>query len=67
MNIYEVCVETRDADGDVINSDYVFRTINRDEAIEKAKELRNKYGTVVIETWDAETDSLIDVTFEYQY
>ena len=67
MNIYEVCIETRDEYGDVINSDYVFRTISRNDAIEKAIKLRSKYGTVVIETWDAETDNLMDVTFENEY
>ena len=67
MNIYEVCIETRDEYEDVINSDYVYRTTNRNDAIEEARKLRSKYGAVVIETWDAETDNLIDVTFENQY
>lgn len=62
-----MCIETRDEYGDVINSDYVFRTINRSDAVEEARKLRSKYGAVVIETWDAETDNLIDVTFENQY
>ena len=67
MNIYEVCIETRDEYEDVINSDYVYRTTNRNDAIEEARKLRSKYGAVVIETWDAETDNLIDVTLENQY
>ena len=66
MNIYEVVIEERDDDGDVINSEYVFRTLNREEAIGKAREYRIKYGTVVIETW-ADEDSFIDVTLENQY
>ena len=66
MYIYEVVIEQRDNDGDVINNDYVFRTLNREEAIKKAKEYRDKYGTVVIETWQDE-DTFIDVTLENQY
>ncbi len=67
MLIYKVCIETRDNDGDVTNSDVCFETTDRDEAINKAKELRRRYGTVTIETWDEENESLLDTTLEYQY
>ena len=67
MNIYRVCIEDRDKDGDVYNSDMVYETGDRAEAIKEATSLRKQYGTVVIETWDDEEDYLIDTTFEYEY
>ena len=67
MNIYRVCIEDRDKDGDVYNSDMVYETSSRAEAIEEATSLRKQYGTVVIETWDDEEDYLIDTTFENEY
>ncbi len=67
VNYYKVCIEMRDADGDVINSDMVYETCNRDLAIKKARELRDTYSTVVIETWDEENESLLDTTLENQY
>ena len=69
MDTYKVCVEVRNSNGDVINSDTVFETNNRSEAVAKAIEYRKQYGTVVIETWTSndEDESLSDTTFEYQY
>lgn len=68
MLYYEICVETRDEEDNVLNSDYVYKTLNRDEALRKARELRDKYtDPIVIETWDSETDSLYDTTLENQY
>ena len=67
MNIYRVCIEDRDKDGDVYNSDIVYETGDRAEAIEEATSLRKQYGTVVIETWDDEEDYLIDTTLENEY
>ena len=66
VSIYKVCIEDRDSDGNVINSDVSFTTSDRDEAINVARNLRNQYGTVVIETWDAEEDNLLDTTMENQ-
>ncbi len=67
VNYYRVCIETRDDDGDVVNSDMVFETCKRKLAVDKAKELRDTYGTVVIETWDEEGENLLDTTLENQY
>ncbi len=67
VNYYKVCIEMRDADGDVYNSDMVYETCKRELAVQKAKELRDIYTTVVIETWDEENESLLDTTLENQY
>ncbi len=67
MDIYKVCIETRDEDGDVLNSDVVFETEDRIKAIEEATNYRKQYGTVTIETWDTEEDCLVDTTLENQY
>ena len=64
---YEVRYETRDEDGDVTNSDLLDSFTDRNKAVEFAKEMRNKYGTVVIETWSQPNGSLEDTTLEGQY
>ena len=66
-NKYTVAIEKRDENGDVLGSNIEFTTTDRNAAIERAKELRNQYGTVVIETWDAEAENLLETTFENQY
>ena len=67
MDIYRVCIEDRDEEGNVYNSDMVYETGSRAKALEEATSLRKQYGTVVIETWDAEEDCLIATTFENEY
>lgn len=63
--IYEVRIEDRDKDGNVTGSECEFATRDKDRAIEKAKELRNKYSNVVIEIYDQ--DDFIDVYMETEY
>ena len=67
MNYYHVCIEERDNDGNVKNSEDIFSTPDREQALLVARESRKRYSTVVIETWDSENESLIDTTLEYQY
>lgn len=62
---YEVRIEDRDEDGNVTGSECEFMTRDKDRAIEKAKELRNKYSNVVIEIYDQ--DDFIDVYMETEY
>ena len=69
MEIYKVCLEKRDDDGDVLTSDVVFESKNREETVQKAKEFRdeNDYYFVTIETWDEENENLLETTLENQY
>ncbi|ADL36069.1 hypothetical protein bpr_II130 (plasmid) [Butyrivibrio proteoclasticus B316] len=66
-DLYKVCIEDRDEDGDVTNSDVIFPTYDRNEAVQKAIEVRDSHPFTVIETWDEENGSLLDTTLECQY
>ena len=62
---YEVRIEDRDEDNNVTGSECEFVTRDRERAIEKAKEIREKYKEVVIEIYDK--DDFIDVIMETDY
>ena len=62
---YEVRIEDRDEDNNVTGSECEFVTRDRERAIEKAKEIREKYKDVVIEIYDK--DNFIDVIMETDY
>ena len=65
---YEVRIEDRDEDGNVTGSYCEFETNDRERAIEKAREIREKYNDVVIEIYDQDNDNdFVDTIMETDY
>ena len=64
---YEVRLEDRDKNGNVVDSERLDVFSELEDAINFAKEMRNKYGMVVIEQWDNESLSLVDIWLESDY
>lgn len=61
--LYEIHVEERDADGNVIDSDLVASYHNRETALNEARETKVSYPNTVIETWDG--DNLLETEVDF--